>query len=81
MPKRPIKVNKQTPLLDVKKLSLEIEGKSLLSNISLKLSDNEILALVGESGSGKSLLALSLLGLQPKKAQQFPWAEMLRLTN
>lgn len=69
MPKRPTKDNKQTPLLDVKKLSLEIEGKSLLSNISLKLSDNEILALVGESGSGKSLLALSLLGLQPKKAQ------------
>jgi len=69
MPKRPIKVNKQTPLLDVKKLSLEIEEKSLLSNISLKLSDNEILAVVGESGSGKSLFALSLLGLQPKKAQ------------
>ena len=46
MPKRPIKVNKQTPFLDVKKLSIEIEGKSLLSNISLKLSDNEILALV-----------------------------------
>ena len=66
MPKRPIKVNKQTPLLDVKKLSLEIEEKSLLSNISLRLSDNEILALVGESGRGKSLFVLSLLGLQPK---------------
>ena len=71
MPKRPTKDNKQTPLLDVKKLSLEIEGKSLLSNISLKLSDNEILALVGESGSGKSLLALSLLGLQPKKSSTY----------
>ena len=69
MPKHPTNVNKQTPLLDVKKLSLEIEGKSLLSSVSLKLSDNEILALVGESGSGKSLLALSLLGLHPKKAQ------------
>jgi peptide/nickel transport system ATP-binding protein len=64
-----LNLNKQNPLLDVKNLSLEIEGKSLLSSVSLKLSDNEILALVGESGSGKSLLALSLLGLYPKKAQ------------
>ena len=64
-----LNLNKQNPLLDVKNLSLEIEGKSLLSSVSLKLSDNEILALVGESGSGKSLLALSLLGLYPKKTQ------------
>jgi peptide/nickel transport system ATP-binding protein len=68
MSKHPTNVNKQIALLDVQKLALELNGKCLLSDLSLTLSENEILALVGESGSGKSLLALSLLGLQPQNA-------------
>jgi len=68
MVKHPTNVNKQIALLDVQKLTLELNGKCLLSDLSLTLSENEILALVGESGSGKSLLALSLLGLQPQNA-------------
>lgn len=66
---RPSKNNTKTLLLDIENLSLEIEDKTLLSEISIRLSQNEILALVGESGSGKSLLALSVLGLQPKKGK------------
>jgi peptide/nickel transport system ATP-binding protein len=68
MAKHPTNVKKQIVLLDVQKLALELNGKCLLSDLSLTLSENEILALVGESGSGKSLLALSLLGLQPQNA-------------
>ncbi len=68
MTARPTKNSNETLLLDVKDLTLQIDGQRLLSDISVHLSQNEILALVGESGSGKSLLALSLLGLQPKKA-------------
>ena len=68
MTARPTKNSNETLLLDVKDLTLQIDGQRLLSDISVQLSQNEILALVGESGSGKSLLALSLLGLQPKKA-------------
>jgi len=68
MAKHPTNVKKQIALLDVQKLTLELNGKCLLSDLSLTLSENEILALVGESGSGKSLLALSLLGLQPQNA-------------
>jgi len=68
MVKHPTNVNKQIALLDVQKLTLELNGKCLLSDLYLTLSENEILALVGESGSGKSLLALSLLGLQPQNA-------------
>ena len=63
------KNNTKTLLLDIENLSLKIEHKTLLSEISIRLSQNEILALVGESGSGKSLLALSVLGLQPKKGK------------
>lgn len=69
MTARPTKNDDKTLLLDVEALSLEIEGQVLLDHISFQLSQNEILALVGESGSGKSLLALSMLGLQPKKAK------------
>ena len=58
-------------LLKVDQLHLEIDGKQLLKQISFQLSKNEIVAVVGESGSGKSLLALSLLGLQPKNATVF----------
>ncbi|MDG1763505.1 MAG: ABC transporter ATP-binding protein [Flavobacteriaceae bacterium] len=68
MTARPTKNSNETLLLDVKDLTLQIDGQRLLSDISVQLSQNEILALVGESGSGKSLLALSFLGLQPKKA-------------
>ena len=68
MTARPTKNSNEALLLDVKDLTLQIDGQRLLSDISVQLSQNEILALVGESGSGKSLLALSLLGLQPKKA-------------
>ena len=63
------KNNTKTLLLDIENLSLKMEDKTLLSEISIRLSQNEILALVGESGSGKSLLALSVLGLQPKKGK------------
>ena len=66
---RPLKNNTKTLLLEIENLSLKIEDKTLLSEISIRLSQNEILALVGESGSGKSLLALSVLGLQPKKGK------------
>jgi peptide/nickel transport system ATP-binding protein len=69
MPKHSSESQTPIPLLEVKKLSLEIERKTLLADISLTLFKNEVMALVGESGSGKSLLALSLLGLQPKKAK------------
>jgi ABC-type glutathione transport system ATPase component len=66
---RRTKKNTKTLLLDIENLSLKMEDKTLLSEISIRLSQNEILALVGESGSGKSLLALCVLGLQPKKGK------------
>ena len=64
----PSEEEKPNCLLDVHRLNLGIEGNTLLKEISFQLSENEIVAVVGESGSGKSLLALSLLGLQPKNA-------------
>lgn len=62
------------PLMKVSHLSLTLNSIStneneksvrVLRDVSFELFEGEILAIVGSSGSGKSLLAHSLLGLQP----------------
>lgn len=56
-------------LLDIKNLSLEIEGSSgwmkALDKVNLTLESGEIRALVGESGSGKSLIIRAVVGAIP----------------
>tara|TARA_B100001996_G_scaffold201555_1_gene154298 strand:+ start:3128 stop:4810 length:1683 start_codon:yes stop_codon:yes gene_type:complete len=55
-------------LVEVQNLSLKIQNKKILKNISFSILTNEIVAIVGESGSGKTLTALSLIGLIPNKS-------------
>jgi peptide/nickel transport system ATP-binding protein len=46
------------------------EGPVLaVSGLSLRLAEDEVLAIVGESGCGKTLTGLSVLGLEPPAAQ------------
>ncbi|TYQ15742.1 UNVERIFIED_CONTAM: peptide/nickel transport system ATP-binding protein [Acetivibrio alkalicellulosi] len=40
----------------------------VISDLNIKISKGEILAIVGSSGSGKSLLAHAILGILPKNA-------------
>ena len=40
-----------------------------MNNISFSFGHNEIIGVVGESGSGKSLIALTLIGLQPEQSK------------
>jgi peptide/nickel transport system ATP-binding protein len=59
-----------TPALSLRGVGLSLERKnaqplSLVDDVNLDLAVGERLALVGESGSGKSVLARSLLGLDP----------------
>ena len=56
-------------LLDIKNLTLEIDGANglikALDKINLTLDSGEIRALVGESGSGKSLIVRAIVGAIP----------------
>ncbi len=55
-------------LLDVKGLSITIDGTPILDSVALQLEAGEILGIAGESGSGKTLTALAIAGLLPDSA-------------
>ena len=52
-------------LLSVKNLSVKIDNKAILKNISFDIKRGEIFALLGESGSGKSMTATAITKLLP----------------
>ena len=60
-------------LLHIENLTVELQGSSnnlpIIEQLSLRMSENEILGLVGESGSGKSMLALAIMGLLSSKME------------
>ena len=53
--------------LDIHLKDSENQYKQIIKNLSLEVSENEILAKVGESGSGKSITSLSIMGLLPNE--------------
>ena len=57
------------PLLGVHNLSLRLRntraGGRIVDAVSFEMSRGEIVGIVGESGSGKTMLARSIIGLQP----------------
>ena len=63
-------MNSNTPLLELKNLSIGLPGRqrpmNLVKDVSFSIMRGEMFGLVGESGSGKSLTALSLMRLLKK---------------
>ncbi|GAA4076963.1 dipeptide/oligopeptide/nickel ABC transporter permease/ATP-binding protein [Actinomadura miaoliensis] len=61
------------PVLSVRNLTVSIQGRhdgvSIVDGVSFDVRPGEVLGLVGESGSGKSLTALTIMGLQPRRAR------------
>lgn len=61
-------------LLDVKDLSVEIEGRAdrrvqVSRNLNFSLEAGRVTGVIGESGSGKSMSALAVMGLLPRAAR------------
>jgi len=51
-------------ILEVKKLSFNINGKQILKDVSLDIWQGHVHALVGTNGAGKSTLASAIMGLE-----------------
>ncbi len=52
------------PRLEVRRISKSFPGVRALHNVSLYVSENEVLSVVGENGAGKSTLMKILAGVQ-----------------
>ncbi len=50
-------------LLELKKVSLQIEGNPILDNLSMKIWENHVHAIIGSNGAGKSTIANTVMGL------------------
>lgn len=55
-------LDKRKCILDIKDLSITIDGSELVSDITLQLYEGERVCLLGASGSGKSLTAKAISG-------------------
>ena len=69
------------PLLSVRDLRTEIDTENgtvtAADGVSLDLHGDEVLAVVGESGCGKTMLALSILGLLPRRTGRIVAGQVL----
>ncbi len=50
-------------MLEIKDMSISIENRYLIKNLSLVLNEGDKLAIIGEEGNGKSTLLKSILGI------------------
>ena len=50
------------PLLEVKNLHVEIEGKKILNGLNLSVEKGKVVAIMGPNGSGKSTLSYVMAG-------------------
>jgi len=58
------------PLLEIKNLHVEIDGKKILNGLDLVVNKGEVHAIMGPNGSGKSTLAYVLAGKADYEVKQ-----------
>lgn len=50
-------------IIDIKNITLTLDGKRILNNLSMDIWEGHIHAIVGPNGAGKSTLAYTIMGL------------------
>src|ERR1700756_1559312 len=58
------------PLLEIKNLHVEVEGKKILNGLDLAVEKGSVHAIMGPNGSGKSTLAYVLAGKENYQVTQ-----------
>ena len=66
-------------LLKVTDLSVILDDKKILDNISFEIKPQEVLAIIGPNGSGKSVLLKAILGMLPTSAGKIEWAKNIKI--
>ena len=52
-------------MLEIKNLKAQIEDKTILNGVNLKVNKGEVHAIMGPNGSGKTTLFNSIVGTHP----------------
>ena len=59
-------------MLELKNITFEADGKTILDDISLKLTEHALTVITGPNGGGKSTLAKLIMGIEhPTKGSIF----------
>ena len=66
-------------LIEANDITVDLQGVEVLSHVTLRLTEGEIVTILGPNGSGKSTLLRALLGIVPVRAGSVTRAPGLRL--
>ena len=69
----------ENKLASLDKISLKLQQKTILHDVSLKLQAGKVLTVIGPNGAGKSTLVRVLLGLQKPDSGKIWLQPKLRL--
>lgn len=64
-------------LITIKNASMGYDGKTILSDMKLKINENDYVCIVGENGSGKTTLMKCLLGLLQVQSGEISYGDGL----
>lgn len=65
-------------LVTIKNASMGYEGKTVLSDVSLKINEKDYICIVGENGSGKTTLMKCMLGLLQLQSGEITYGDGLK---
>lgn len=65
-------------ILQVKNLTVELDGEKVINDLSFNVSEGEILTILGPNGAGKSVLLKTLLGILPHQGEVI-WQQKLKI--